>query len=164
MVNSCSSALPLFNAFDMLISNTANVDVTMLTDFMTFASFLWYFLVSAVAMPLTLAPARGMVPEGILAERPMNILDVAVLDIPEATFRPLEQAFSHVSRSKVLEYFSNVDINPFGDHDKMDTQPDKTSKTIPLNPEGVGRGATWEPEREQETSFGGKLEELDTKK
>ena len=47
----------------------------------------------------------------------------------------------------------SFDIDPFGDHDKRDTQPDETSKTIPLHPGGVvvGRGATWEPECEQET-------------
>ena len=36
----------------------------------------------------------------------MSVLNVATLDIAEATLRLLEQAFSHVSQSKVLEYFS----------------------------------------------------------
>ena len=32
---------------------------------------------------------------------------------------------------------ADVDIDPFGDHDKMDTQLDKPmGKTIPLTPEG----------------------------
>ena len=34
---------------------------------------------------------------------------------------------------------SNIDIYAFGNHDKMDTQPDETGKTIPLIP---GGGAT----------------------
>ena len=41
---------------------------------------------------------------------------------------------------------ADIDIDPFGDHDKMDTQPDKTGETIPLNPGEVEGGATWEPE------------------
>ena len=46
---------------------------------------------------------------------------------------------------------ADVDIDPFGEHDKTDTHPDETGE----NP----GGATWEPEpeHEQETSFGGKL-------
>ena len=44
-------------------------------------------------MPLTLAPARETAPKGILTERPMNVLSVATLDIPEATLRPLEETF-----------------------------------------------------------------------
>ena len=42
---------------------------------------------------------------------------------------------------------ADIDINPFGNHDKTVVQPDKTGETIPLNPGGVmGGGATWEPE------------------
>ena len=49
---------------------------------------------------------------------------------------------------------ADVDIGPFGKHDKMDAHPDE-GETIPFTPGGViGRG-TWESEREQETSFGG---------
>ena len=55
---------------------------------------------------LTLAPASETVLSGMLTGRPINILNVATLNIPEATLKPLEQAFSHVSRSKTLEYFS----------------------------------------------------------
>ena len=32
---------------------------------------------------------------------------------------------------------ADVDIDPFGNHDKMDAQPNKTSETICLNPGGV---------------------------
>ena len=49
---------------------------------------------------------------------------------------------------------AGVDMDLFNNHNKMDTQPDKTSETISLNPGGVGGAATWEPE--QETSFGGR--------
>ena len=52
---------------------------------------------------------------------------------------------------------ADIDINPFGYHDKTDAQPDETGKTISLNPGGVmGGGATLEPEHEHETSFRGK--------
>ena len=60
-------------------------------------SFFWYILVSAIALPLTLTPARKTVPRGILKGRPMNILSVATLDIPNVTFRPFRQEFSHIS-------------------------------------------------------------------
>ena len=41
---------------------------------------------------------------------------------------------------------ADVDINPLGDDDKMDAQPDEPGDTIPLNPGGVGGGTTREPE------------------
>ena len=85
MPNSCSSTLPLFNALDMLVSSTADADVMVSTNFLTFASFLCYFLVNMVATPLTLTPARETAPKGTLTGRVMNILNVATLDIPEAT-------------------------------------------------------------------------------
>ena len=50
---------------------------------------------------------------------------------------------------------ADVDIDSFGDHNKTDSHPDDTGKNIPLpliTPRG---GSTWEPEHEQETSFGG---------
>ena len=44
----------------------------------------------------------------------------------------------------------DIDIHPFGEHE---SRPDETGgESIPLTP--VGR-STWEPEHEQETSFGG---------
>ena len=49
---------------------------------------------------------------------------------------------------------ADVDIEPFGEHDKTDTQPDETGKTIPFTLGGVIEGgSTLEPE--QGTSFGG---------
>ena len=61
---------------------------------------------------------------------------------------------------------ADIDIDPFSDDDKTDARPDDhPDETIPLTPEGVMGGSTWEPEPEQETSFrGGKLTELDSKK
>ena len=45
---------------------------------------------------------------------------------------------------------AGVDINPFGDHKSRPEEP--MGENIPLTPV---RGSTWEPEHEQETSFGG---------
>ena len=50
----------------------------------------------------------------------------------------------------------DVDINPFGEHESRTEEP--TDEHIPLDlvtPVGGG-GSTWEPTREQETSFGGR--------
>ena len=47
------------------------------------------------------------------------------------------------------------DINPFGEHNETDEQPD-TDKTIPFTLGGVIEGGpSWGPDCEQETSFGG---------
>ena len=46
---------------------------------------------------------------------------------------------------------ADVDIDPFGEHNRTESRPDE--EDIPLTPIG---GSTWEPEREQETSFGGR--------
>ena len=46
-------------------------------------------------------------------------------------------------------------IDPLGKHDKTDEQPE-TGETISLTQGGVTGGrSSWEPEREQETSFRG---------
>ena len=50
---------------------------------------------------------------------------------------------------------ADVDIDPFGDYDNTDSHPDDTGENIPLNPGGAIGGGTWEPEHEQQTSFGG---------
>ena len=47
---------------------------------------------------------------------------------------------------------ADVDIDPFGEHESRPQEP--TDEHIPLTP--VGGGSTWEPTREQETSFGRK--------
>ena len=46
---------------------------------------------------------------------------------------------------------ADVDINQFGEHELRPEEP--TGQSIPVTPVG---GSTWEPEREQETSFGGR--------
>ena len=48
----------------------------------------------------------------------------------------------------------DIDIDPFGEHDRTESRTDEPmDKCFPLIP-GVG-GSTWEPEHEQETSFRG---------
>ena len=49
---------------------------------------------------------------------------------------------------------ADVDIDPFGEHESRPEKP--TDEHIPLSPVTPGRSSTWEPEHEQETSFGGK--------
>ena len=46
---------------------------------------------------------------------------------------------------------ADIDIDPFSEHESRPEEP--TNENIPLSP--VGGGSTWEPTREQETSFGG---------
>ena len=48
---------------------------------------------------------------------------------------------------------ADVDIDPFREHESRTEEP--TDKNIPLDPVTPGRSSTWEPEREQETSFRG---------
>ena len=47
---------------------------------------------------------------------------------------------------------ADIDIDPFGEHESRTEEP--TDENIPLAT--VGGGSTWEPTREQETSFGGR--------
>ena len=49
---------------------------------------------------------------------------------------------------------ADIDIDPFGEHDKTESRTDETGENISLTPVG---GSTWEPEHEQETSFRGHL-------
>ena len=46
---------------------------------------------------------------------------------------------------------ADIDIDPFGEHESRSDEP--TGESIPLTL--VGGRSTWEPENEQETSFGG---------
>ena len=48
---------------------------------------------------------------------------------------------------------ADIDIDPFGEHESRPEEP--TDEHIPLDPVTPGR-STWEPTREQETSFGGR--------
>ena len=52
---------------------------------------------------------------------------------------------------------ADIDIDPFGEHDRIESRTDKMEgENIPLNLVTPGGRSTWEPERgEQETSFGG---------
>ena len=51
---------------------------------------------------------------------------------------------------------ADIDIDPFGNHNKTNNHPDEpTGENIPLSPGGLGGGSTWELEPEKETSFGG---------
>ena len=47
---------------------------------------------------------------------------------------------------------AGIDISPFGEHESRPEEP--TDENIPLDLV-TPRGSTWEPERKQETSFGG---------
>ena len=47
---------------------------------------------------------------------------------------------------------AGTDIGPFGEHESRPEEP--TDENIPLDRVTPG-GSTWEPTREQETSFGG---------
>ena len=49
---------------------------------------------------------------------------------------------------------ADIDIDPFEEHESRTEEP--TDKNIPLDPVTPGGGSTWELEREQETSFGGR--------
>ena len=49
---------------------------------------------------------------------------------------------------------ADVDIDPFGEHESRPEEP--TDEHIPLDLVTPGRSSTWEPTREQETSFGGR--------
>ena len=46
---------------------------------------------------------------------------------------------------------ADVDIDPFGEHESRPDDHTDTGENIPVIP----GGSTWEPTREQETSFGG---------
>ena len=57
---------------------------------------------------------------------------------------------------------ADIDIDPFGEHESRPEEPtDENVPLTPVGPEGTLHGggpeggSTWEPEREQETLFGG---------
>ena len=89
----------------MTLSNTTKAGVTMSISLVTFLSFFWYFLAGTEIIPLAIAPVMDVAPNKMLTGIPMNVVNVATLDIPVATLIPLEQAFSHVSRFNILVYF-----------------------------------------------------------
>ena len=49
---------------------------------------------------------------------------------------------------------ADVDTDPFGEHESRPEEP--TDENFPLDLFTPGRSSTWEPECEQETSFGGR--------
>ena len=50
---------------------------------------------------------------------------------------------------------ADIDIDPFGEHEsRPEEQTDENISLDPVTP--VGGGLTWEPECDQETSFGGR--------
>ena len=53
---------------------------------------------------------------------------------------------------------ADIDIDPFGEHDRTESRTDETGENISLTPVG-GEGSTREPTRERETSFGGERHE-----
>ena len=63
--------------------------VMMSINLVTFLSFCWYFLVRAEIIPLAIAPVRDAAPNEMLTGSPMNVANVATLDIPVATLIPL---------------------------------------------------------------------------
>ena len=113
MLNSSSSILPSLREPDTALSNTTNVGVMMPINFITFLSFCWYFLVGAEIIPLAITPVRDATRNGMLTGKPMNVANVATLDIPVATLIPLEQAFNHVSQFNILLYFLYFFLNTF---------------------------------------------------
>ena len=48
-------------------------------------------------IPLAIAPVRDAAPNGMLTGKPMNVANVAMLDIPVAMLILLKQAFNHIS-------------------------------------------------------------------
>ena len=80
-------------------------------NFVTLLSFFWYFLVSTEIIPPAITPVRDATPNEMLAGTPMNVSNVATLDIPVAMLIPLEQAFNRVSQFNILVYFSYIFLN-----------------------------------------------------
>ena len=48
---------------------------------------------------------RNLSTLGLLTKRLMNVLNIATLNTPKATLKPLKQAFSHTNQSNILVYF-----------------------------------------------------------
>ena len=80
-------------------------------NFVTFLSFFWYFLVSVEIIPLAITPVRDATPNGMLTGKPMNVVNVATLDIPVAMLIPLEQVFNLTNQFNILVYFSYFFLN-----------------------------------------------------
>ena len=95
----------------MTLLKTTVARVMMSIKRVTFLSFFWYFLVRVEIIPLAITPVRDAAPNAMLTGSPMNVENVATLDIPVATLILLEQAFNHVSLFNILVYFSYFCLN-----------------------------------------------------
>ena len=104
-MDSSSLILPSLREPDTTLSNTTNAGVMTSINLVTLLSFCWYFLVRAEITPLAITPVRDAALNRMLMGKPMNVANVATLDIPVATLIPLEQAFNHVSQFNILLYF-----------------------------------------------------------
>ena len=113
MLNYSSSITPFFNAPDTTLLNATNAGVTMSIKHVTFLSFCWYFLVNTKIIPLAITPVIDAAPSTAFTGIPMNVANVATLDIPVAMLIPLEPAFNHVSRFNILLYFLYFFLNIF---------------------------------------------------
>ena len=96
-----------------------NSGVMMSINLVTFLSFFCYFLVSTKIIPLAIAPVRDDTPNQMLKGKPMNVANVATLDMPVAMLVPLKQPFNHISQFNILLYFlyfflniASLSINP----------------------------------------------------
>ena len=81
-----------------------NAGVTMSIKHITFLSFCWYFLVGAEIIPLAITPVRDAAPNGMLTGKPMNLANVATLDIPVATLNYSTR--TSISPHRSIQYLS----------------------------------------------------------
>ena len=73
---------------------------------------------------------------------------------PKALFEDLDTTYNSSYFLKDVIKMADIDIDLFGEHDKIDEHSDE-GETIPFTLGGVIGEGTWEPEHEQETSSGG---------
>ena len=73
------------------------------------------------------------------------------IEVPKELKVPWGDLDIHYNSSSFLESYEkkgDIDIDPFGDHDKTDSHPDETGENIPLSPEeSMGGESFWEPEQ-----------------
>ena len=70
-------------------------------------------IVSTEIIPLPIAPVRDATPNEMLAGKPMNVVNVAVLHIPVAMLIPLKQVFNHISLFNILAYLLHFFLKDF---------------------------------------------------
>ena len=64
-------------------------------------------------MPLAITPVRDAAHNEMLTGSPMNVANVATLDIPVGTLILLEQVFNHTNGFNILVYFLYFFLNIF---------------------------------------------------